>query len=289
MTITLPMPIGILTNTFQQNSLDGVLDAIAAHGLRHVQFDLNCAGLPSMPDAIDPATAEAIAAAVAQRHITMSAVSGTFNMIHPDVNEREAGLRQLETLAGACKHLGTGVITLCTGTRNTTSMWRRHPDNDTPEAWRDLLASMTRAAAIAERHKVTMAFEPEVNNTVDSAQKARRLIDEVGSPRIKVVMDGANIFHAGELPMMQDLLKEAFDLLGNDIALAHAKDLDHDGDAGHLPAGHGKLDYALYLSLLRQSGYAGAIILHGLSENQVDGCVAFLRNTFQTGFTGLSG
>lgn len=274
------LPIGILTNTFEQPALDGVLDAIAAHGLRHVQFDLNCAGLPSMPDEIVVAEAQAIATALAQRSIAMSAVSGTFNMIHPDVNEREAGLRKLDILAGACRHLGTNVITLCTGTRSTHSMWQRHPDNDTLDAWRDLLASMTRAAAIAEQHDVTMAFEPEVNNTVDSAQKARRLIDEIGSPRIKVVMDGANIFHAGELPMMRDILKQAFDLLGNDIALAHAKDLDHDGDAGHLPAGQGKLDYALYLALLRQSNYAGAMILHGLHEAQVDGCVAFLEQSF---------
>ncbi len=231
-----------------------------------------------MPDAIDLSVAQAIAAALAQRGIAMSAVSGTFNMIHPDVRERETGLRKLDTLAGVCKHLGTNVITLCSGTRNTASMWRRHPDNDLPDAWRDLLASMTRAAEIAERHGVVMAFEPEVNNVVDSAQKARRLIDEVGSPRIKVVMDGANIFHAGELPSMRDVLQGAFDLLGDDIALAHAKDLDHDGDAGHLPAGQGKLDYALYLALLRQSGYAGAIILHGLSEAQIGGCVDFLRS-----------
>jgi sugar phosphate isomerase/epimerase len=47
---------------------------------------------------------------------------------------------------------------------------------------------------------------------------------------------------------MRDKLREAFDLLGNDIALAHAKDLDHDGEAYHLAAGEGLLDYPLYLS-----------------------------------------
>jgi sugar phosphate isomerase/epimerase len=271
------LPIGILTPTFQQASLGDLLDSVAQHGFQNVQFDLSSAGLASLPDEIDTRAAQAIAAALAQRDIHMSAVSGTFNMIHPDRAERERGLRQLDVLAGVCRHLGTSVITLCTGTRDPHSMWRRHPDNDLPDAWRDLFASMLRAASIAEKHEVTLAFEPEVNNTVDSAQKARRLIDEVGSPRIKVVMDGANIFHADELPRMSDILKEAFDLLGNDIALAHAKDLDHDGDAGHLPAGQGKLDYPLYLSLLNQSGYAGPIILHGLREDQVDDCVAFLK------------
>ena len=61
------------------------------------------------------------------------------------------------------------------------------------------------------------------------------------------------------------------------IVLAHAKDLDHDGDAGHLAAGQGKLDYARYVSFLHRYGFPGPLLLHGLSEAQVPGCVAFLR------------
>ncbi|MEZ4674784.1 MAG: TIM barrel protein [Caldilineaceae bacterium] len=99
----------------------------------------------------------------------------------------------------------------------------------------------------------------------------------MGSSRLKVVIDGANIFHKGELPHMTRILTEAIDLLGNDIVLAHAKDLDHDGDAGHLAAGTGLLDFNLYLRLLRERGYDGAVILHGLTEAQAPGCVAFLR------------
>src|SRR5205085_9742453 len=114
-------------------------------------------------------------------------------------------------------------------------------------------------------YDVLPAFEPEVSNVVDSAVKARRLLDEVGSPRLKVVLDGANIFHAGELPQMERILREAVALLGPDIALAHAKDLSRDGEAGHEAAGHGLLDYDLYLSLLASAGYAGPLILHGLA------------------------
>jgi sugar phosphate isomerase/epimerase len=76
---------------------------------------------------------------------------------------------------------------------------------------------------------------------------------------------------------MDDVLDQAFALLGKDIVLAHAKDLSHDGDAGHEPAGHGKLDYDRYLSLLHASGFSGPLLLHGLSEPQVPGCLAFLR------------
>jgi Xylose isomerase-like TIM barrel len=86
-----------------------------------------------------------------------------------------------------------------------------------------------------------VAFEPEVNNVVDSARKARRFLDEIGSPFLKVTIDPANLFHAGEMPRMKEILDEAFALVGKDVVLAHAKDLDHDGNAGHKAAGQGKL------------------------------------------------
>jgi sugar phosphate isomerase/epimerase len=160
-------------------------------------------------------------------------------------------------------------------------MWRRHPDNDSPEAWDDLLVSMRQAIQVAEEYQVTLAFEPEVANVVDSASKAHRLIDQIGSPYLKVVMDGANIFHAGELPRMREILDEAFALLSEHIAFAHAKDLDRDGEAGHLAAGKGLLDYDQYLSLLNDVDSDMPIILHGLSEAEVDGCVAFLREKIE--------
>jgi sugar phosphate isomerase/epimerase len=172
--------------------------------------------------------------------------------------------------------MGTSKIHLCTGTRDPDNMWRRHPDNDSPTAWTDMLASMGEATKIAHDTGVVLALEPEVNNVVNSARKARHLLDEIGSPHLKVTMDAANLFPAGQLPRMKEILDEAFSLLGKDIVLAHAKDLDHDGDAGHLAAGTGKLDYDRYVALLHANGFKGPLLLHGLTEAQVPTCVAFL-------------
>jgi sugar phosphate isomerase/epimerase len=270
------MEIGIFAKTFVRPTLGETLDAVVSRGLRCVQFNLACAGLPAMPERI--AGAGAIRRELAARNLAMAAVSGTFNMIHPDRSTRRGGLERLRTLAAACGEMGAPVITLCTGTRDPEDMWRRHPDNDRPEAWRDLVASMKAAVRAAEEHGVTLAFEPEVANVVDTAAKGRRLLDEIGSPRLKVVMDAANLFHAGQLPRMREVLDEAFGLLGGDIRLAHAKDLGRDGEAGHEAAGTGLLDYDHYLGLLRACGFDGPLILHGLAEEQVDRSVAFLRS-----------
>lgn len=271
------MRLGIFARTFERPTLGQVLDTITNHQLDCVQFNMTCARMPSMPDRIDPGTPGIIRDEMAARAITMAAVSGTYNMIHPDVHERRQGHQRLGTLASACTEMGTSIITLCTGTRDPEDKWRRHPDNDSTEAWQDLLTSMNEALGITRQFGITLAIEPEVSNVVDSAKKARLLLDEMQSSRLKIIMDPANLFHLGELSRMQEVLREAFDLLGEDIVIAHAKDLDRDGSAGEIAAGKGVLDYQAYLSLLTSSGFEGPLIMHGLQENEVGPSSSFLR------------
>jgi len=271
------MQIGIFTKIFPRSSLRPVLDAVAATGLRCVQFNMESVGLPPMPDEIPANLAEHIRDETSARGLGIASVQGTFNMSHPDPEHRRAGLRRLRVLADACGTLGTSVIAICTGTREPENMWRHHADNDTAEAWRDMTACVREAVRMAESAGVTLALEPEVTNVVHSPEKARRLLDEIGSPNLKITMDAANLFHTGELPRMAEVLDHAFALLGRDIILAHAKDIAHDGEAGQLPAGKGMLDYDYYLSLLNRCAFSGPLLLHGLSENQVGDCVSFLR------------
>jgi len=271
------MQLGIFAKTFARPTLEEVLDAVKVHGFDCVQFNLMSAGLLTLPDQIDPSFCDHIRTCMAHRGINMASISGTFNMIDPNPEKRRDGLGRLRTLMAACGRLGTRVVTICTGTRDPEDMWRRHPDNATPEAWRALVGSLGEALRFAEEARVTLAFEPEVANVVDSAVKARHLLDEMQSARLKVVIDPANLFHKGELARMKSILDEAFDLLGQDIVVAHAKDLSRDGEAGHQAAGTGVLDYDRYLSLLKAVAFDGSLILHGLTEAQAPLCRDFLR------------
>jgi sugar phosphate isomerase/epimerase len=290
--------LGVLTTEFERPSLDETLDAVAGHHIGAVQFQLGSA-VPSVPlqtslrmgldvlgEYLSPGLCRGIREQLAKRQLVLAAVDGTFNMIDPDEKRRWANLGHLQKLVESCAELGTSVVTLCTGSRSEI-MWQRHPGNDSPEAMADLVEVMKAAAQTAEEHGVTLAFEPEVNNVINSPEKARQLIDEVGSASVKVVMDPANIFRAGELPHMRDRLREAFALLGSDIALAHAKDLDHDGEAGHLAAGEGLLDYPLYLSLLQHSGFDGTIVLHQmhhLGDAEIGSRFAYVRREAPAGY-----
>jgi four helix bundle protein len=271
-----PFPkLGIFAKTFARPTIEETLDAVVGRGLTCIQFNYSCAGLPILPEEISPELARRIGEAVRTRSLEMAAVSGTFNMIHPQADKLENGFRGLSTIAATCSHIGTRIITLCTGTRDASDMWRAHPENDSKEAWRDLLVAMERCVEIAERFDVLLGIEPELANVINSAAKARRLLDEMKSPRLKIVMDGANLLHPTDLPRAGAIWEEAFDLLANEMVIAHAKDLTANGQ--FVAAGKGVLDYDLYLTLLHSVNFDGPLILHGLAEDDVQGSVQFLR------------
>lgn len=269
------MRLGIFARTFPGSDPASVLASVAAAGYSCAQYNMACSGLPSMPDSIGAPQATRVAEASARTGVAIVAVSGTYNMIHPDPHTRADGRRRLEVLAARCAELSTGLITLCTGTRDPTDQWKRHPDNDTEAAWHDLLTAMETAISIADRHNVDLGIEPELANVVSSAKKARRMIDTMKSPRLKVVIDPANLFEVATLEEQRDLLSSAIDLLADRIILAHAKDRTPDGR--FTTAGKGVLDYTHFIERLRSVGFTGSVVTHGLSADEAGDVATFLR------------
>src|SRR5262245_11846034 len=106
------MQLGIFARTFVRPTLDATLVAVILYGLNWLQFNFSCVGLPTLPDSIDPALVLRISTELKKRSLQMVAVSGTCNLIHPDLTQRVEELKRLQSLIAACKDLGASVVTL---------------------------------------------------------------------------------------------------------------------------------------------------------------------------------
>ena len=136
--------------------------------------------------------------------------------------------------------------------------------------------SMQMALAIAERYDVELGIEPELSNVVNSAVKAKQLITELNSVRVRIVLDAANLFEHEALNEQHRIVSSAIDMLGDHIVMAHAKDRDAQGN--FVAAGNGVLDYRHYLASLKRAGFYGPLVTHGLSATEVPGVATFLHN-----------
>jgi sugar phosphate isomerase/epimerase len=268
--------VGIFARTFTQPTLEGILDAVVAHGLSQVHFNMKAACDAHLPDVIEPELCTRVRNAFAERGLVMTSVSATFNAIHPDARQRELDTRRACHLMDSCRAMGTSMLSLCTGTRDPLDMWKRHPDNDQPDAWRDLLRTFDQLLPVAERNGLTLGVEPERNNVVNSGEKARRLLNELRSPHLKIILDGANLFDEGQISDMREVLIRAFELLAEDMVMAHAKDIPSP-EVKSQAAGRGLLNWPVYFELFRRHGYEGPVIIHNLTEAEVPAALSFVK------------
>jgi sugar phosphate isomerase/epimerase len=267
------MQVGIFAKTFAGKDPLTVLRAAKSAGYSCVQYNMACSGLTSLPDEVSDKTIAAIRDAVSQTGISIVALSATYNMIHNDAAVRSNGLRSLGELARVAKALDIPLLTLCTGTRDPQDQWRYHPDNSSPEAWRDLLVEVEKALRIADG--VTLGIEPEHANVVGNAAKAEELLKAFYGAPLKIVFDPANLFETEPVDQQRALISDALHKLAPHIAIAHAKDRSSTG--GFVAAGTGVLDYSHFIGALEASGFSGPMITHGLEAHEAANVAQFLK------------
>jgi sugar phosphate isomerase/epimerase len=262
--------LGIFARTFPRASAAGVAGAVAAAGFGLVQLNLSAVGLPTLPGPAELGRLDfgAIRRAFDTRAIRIWGLSASYNMIHPDPAIREAQTEAAAALIGRAPELGATAVTLCTGTRDPDNMWRRHPGNDDPQAWKDLRVSFDRLLPAADAAGVRLGIEPEPGNVISTAARARRLLEELGRDAglTGIIFDPANLVTVATAGQQADILTEAAGLLAGWIFCLHAKDVV---EAGYAAAGMGRLDYALIARLLAGLPAGVPLIVQDAAEDDV--------------------
>ena len=120
---------------------------------------------------------------------------------------------------------------------------------------------MAACLEIAERYDLLLGIECEASNCINTADRARLLMDQFDTPRLKIIMDVANLFQHGEArpERVRPIMDHAFDLLGDDIYLAHGKDIRAGDGLAFTHAGNGIVDFDYFFDALTACGYEGGM------------------------------
>jgi sugar phosphate isomerase/epimerase len=286
------MRIGVCTTDFETAMpADSLFALVKELGFSSVQLafssvsecNFSVSDHIEIPGSVSDEAIAAIRAAAAKYDIHICAVNGTFNMAHPDPAVRAEGVARFEGFLKAVAAIGCNMATLCSGSRSLSGLWTYDPATADESAYADMKAGMGEVVAIAEKYNITLAIETEASNVVSTPECARRIMDEIGSPNLKMILDCANLFHRGEAhpENVRPAIDKAIEYFGKDIVIAHGKDIRESDGIDFCGTGFGIVNFPYMLEKLAESGFSGDMMLHGIYKiSDMPSCLGFMRDCF---------
>ena len=180
---------------------------------------------------------------------------------------RRSELDRLARAFDAAASLGAEMVISGASSLHPTEFYGPDPRNHLPETRARLVDSLRTAARYAEDSGVVLAIECHVLTPMDSPQRIREVLDEVGSPWVKANFDPVNLL--GTVPQVYDSgaeMRRMWDVVGGHYApCCHVKDVAV-GTAlvvhiDEVPPGHGLLDTDVLLELCRTRLPEGAALV----------------------------
>lgn len=166
--------------------------------------------------------------------------------------------------------LGVGVVGTETGAPNEE--YKYEEKNHSEEALEIFIKNLRPVVEYAEKMGVIMAIEPVYKHIVCNPKRARRVLDEIGSPNLQIIFDPVNLLDISNYKEREDIIAEAIKVLGDDIAMVHIKDfVVEDGKLKSVAAGTGEMDYTQIMSFIKErKPYIHVTLENTVPENAVE-------------------
>ena len=147
------------------------------------------------------------------------------DLIAEDENVRKNEIKFVKRMINVSSRLGSPNTYLRPGSLNPKGGWTPHPKNHSTEVWDRLVDSTKQICDVAENEGMMIAVEGGTVCPVDTPQKMKDLIDDVGSKNLGLNMDPVNFIGSRDIAYdTTSLINEFYALIPDRILGAHAKD-----------------------------------------------------------------
>lgn len=203
------------------------------------------------------------------------AVLGCYlNLANPDPEKLKAIQNKYMANIRFAAHLGVGVVGTETGAPNLEYKFEDACWNE--ESLQIFIKNLRPVVKYAEQMGVLMAIEPVVRHIVCNPVRARRVLDEINSPNLRIILDPVNLLEIYNYEKQDEILDEAVELLGKDVAVLHVKDfVIKDGKLVSVPVGQGMCHWERVIPYMKKE----KPFMHATLENtSPDNAVAALKH-----------
>jgi len=246
------MQIGIRLHDTTALPLEERLAIIKKQGFTCAQVALSkvYGDFPLSPGALTPGLAMYLRRLFQSYEIDIAVLGCYLNLANPDPIQMESILNTYLAHIRFASVLGCGVVGTETGAPNIHYVFE--PACHTKEALQILVHNLNRIVTYAEKMGVMIAIEPVRNHIVYNPQIARQVLDEIKSPNLQIIFDPVNLLGMDNFVMQTQIIDEAIDLLGDDIAVIHMKDfIIQNEKMVSVAAGTGNLNYQPIINFIK--------------------------------------
>lgn len=240
--MTVPLQLGIRAHDLGQHPIDELIKKMQDYDFSHAHFAMK----KSFPESVNtiqkmtPGTANYFQSRFAKAGLKISILGSYVNIVATDLDERKQAIADFKHHIHLARDFGASMVATETG-----SVGKGYTEeNFTEEAFQKAVVSVKEMVAEAERFGVIVAIESGINHPVYTAPLAKRLVDEVNSPNLKIILDCANLMSVSNYKNQAEVIKEAFELLDDHLIALHIKDfIVEDDKIKIVPVGHGWMEY----------------------------------------------
>lgn len=262
--------LGLRLHDGEKLPLEELLPLVKAKGFTcvHMALSKSMRGVPNGPAALTPGYAAWLRRQFADNGLEIAVLGNYLNLGHPDAEALTDIQEKYYAHLRFAAWLGCGVVGTETGAPNAE--YRFCPECRSDRALSAFIRNLKPVVRRAESTGTVMAIEPVAKHIVWNPRRCRQVLDEVGSDNLKVIFDPVNLLDENNLDAREEILDEAMELLGKDIAVVHLKDYvrNPDGTLKAVGAGLGEMDYSRIMAYLkREKPYIQATLENTTPEN----------------------
>lgn len=202
------------------------------------------------PEALTPGYAMFLKRLFSEKRLDIAVLGCYLNLANPDPDKLKEITEKYKAHIRFASLLGCGVVGTETGAPNVE--YKYEPACHSEDALELFIRNLRPVVEYAEKMGVIFAIEPVWKHIVYNPARARRVLDEIGSPNLQIILDPVNLLDISNYEHQVEIVEEAVDLLGEDVAVVHIKDyVIKDGKLDSVAAGTGNMNYSAIMKFIK--------------------------------------
>lgn len=265
------MQLGIRLHDIKKAPLEERLSIAHEQGFAcgHLALSKVISEYPVDDGALTPGYALYLKKLFAKNELDIAVLGCYLNLANPNPESLNKIRKRYLTHIRFASLLDVGVVGTETGAVNEE--YKFEEKNHSEEALNIFIHNVRPVVEYAEKMGVIFAIEPVYKHIVCNPKRARRVLDEINSPNLQIIFDPVNLLDISNYKNRDEIIEEAMELLGDDIAMIHIKDfVVEDGKLVSVAAGTGEMDYTKIMKFIRErKPYVHVTLENTVPENAV--------------------